>query len=193
MTETAVTTQVVSAVSNLMGNDPLEKLMDDNFQRLGPPEFDDADRAYAEQIRATLTDADIAAAFHRAGVPVKRDMAMCDFIVPLEAKGRGGNGSTDVGDVSWVVPTVQARGATCAVGTPFHTWQLTAQGKSPAAHKGLVHVAKVMAGTAIDALQRPDVIDAAKADLAARTKATPYASPLPPDVQPPIAAMSRGV
>ena len=193
MTETTVSTQVVSAVSNLMGNDPLEKLMDDNFQRLGPPEFDDADRAYAEQIRGTLTDADIAAAFHRAGVPVKRDLAMCDFIVPLEAKGRGGNGSTDVGDVSWVVPTVQARGATCAVGTPFHTWQLTAQGKSPAAHKGLVHVAKVMAGTAIDALQRPDVIDAAKADLAARTKATPYASPLPADVQPPIAAMSRGV
>ena len=193
MTETTVSTQVVSAVSNLMGNDPLEKLMDDNFQRLGPPEFDDADRAYAEQIRGTLTDADIAAAFHRAGVPVKRDLAMCDFIVPLEAKGRGGNGSTDVGDVSWVVPTVQARGATCAVGTPFHTWQLTAQGKSPAAHKGLVHVAKVMAGTAIDALQRPDVIDAAKADLAARTKVTPYASPLPADVQPPIAAMSRGV
>ena len=193
MTETTVSTQVVSAVSNLMGNDPLEKLMDDNFQRLGPPEFDDADRAYAEQIRGTLTDADIAAAFHRAGVSVKRDLAMCDFIVPLEAKGRGGNGSTDVGDVSWVVPTVQARGATCAVGTPFHTWQLTAQGKSPAAHKGLVHVAKVMAGTAIDALQRPDVIDAAKADLAARTKATPYASPLPADVQPPIAAMSRGV
>ena len=104
MTETTVSTQVVSAVSNLMGNDPLEKLMDDNFQRLGPPEFDDADRAYAEQIRGTLTDADIAAAFHRAGVPVKRDLAMCDFIVPLEAKGRGGNGSTDVGDVSWVVP-----------------------------------------------------------------------------------------
>ena len=193
MTETTVTTQVVSAVSNLMGNDPLEKLMDDNFQRLGPPEFDAADREYAERIRATLSDADIAAAFNRAGVPVDRDMAMCDFIVPLDAKGRGGNGSTDVGDVSWVVPTVQARGATCAVGTPFHSWQLTAQGKSPAAHKGLVHVAKVMAGTAVDALQDPGVIEAAKADLAARTKATPYVCPLPADVEPPIAAMSRGV
>ena len=193
MTETSVSTQVVSAVSNLMGNDPLEKLMDDNFQRLGPPQFDEADRAYAEQIRATLSDADIAAAFHRAGVPVQRDLPMCDFIVPLEARGRGGNGSTDVGDVSWVVPTVQARGATCAVGTPFHTWQLTAQGKSPAAHKGLIHVAKVMAGTAIDALQRPEVIESAKADLAARTKATPYVCPLPPDVEPPIAAMSKGV
>ena len=113
--------------------------------------------------------------------------------MPLAAKGHGGNGSTDVGDVSWVVPTVQARGATCAVGTPFHTWQLTAQGKAPAAHKGLVHVAKVMAGTAIDALQQPGVIERAKADLAARTKDTPYVCPLPDDVHPPIAAMSKGV
>ena len=193
MTETTVKSNVVSAVSNLLGNDPLEKLMDDNFQRLGPPAFDDADRAYAESVRATLQDADIAAVFDRAGVPVRRNLTMCDFIVPLTAKGRGGNGSTDVGDVSWVVPTVQARGATCAVGTPFHTWQLTAQGKSPAAHKGLVHVAKVMAGTAIDAIQDPALISQAKADLAERTKAKPYVCPLPPDVQPPIAAMSRGI
>ena len=193
MTETTVTTQVVSAVSNLMGNDPLEKLMDDNFQRLGPPEFDDADRAYAEKIRATLGHAEIDAAFERAGMPLRRDLALCDFIVPLAAKGHGGNGSTDVGDVSWVVPTVQARGATCAVGTPFHSWQLTAQGKSPAAHKGLIHVAKVMAGTAIDALQRPEIIKEAKADLARRTQITPYVCPLPDDVRPPIEAMSKGI
>ena len=193
MTETTVTTQVVSAVSNLMGNDPLEKLMDDNFQRLGPPEFDDADRAYADKIRSTLGHAEIDAAFERAGMPLRRDLALCDFIVPLAAKGRGGNGSTDVGDVSWVVPTVQARGATCAVGTPFHSWQLTAQGKSPAAHKGLIHVAKVMAGTAIDALQHPEIIKEAKADLARRTQSTPYICPLPDDVSPPIQAMSKGI
>jgi len=167
--------------------------MHDNFQRLGPPGFDDADRAYAERIRSTMTEADIAAAFNRAGVPVRPDLAMCDFIIPFGARGRGGNGSTDVGDVSWVVPTVQARGATCAVGTPFHSWQLTAQGKSPAAHKGLVHVAKVMAGTALDALQDPGLIERAKADLAERTRATPYKCPLPDDVEPPIRAMSKGV
>lgn len=193
MTETAVSAQTVSAVSNLMANTPLEQAMHDNFQRLGPPEFDDADRAYAERIRATLSDADIAAAFDRSGVPMRRDLAMCDFVIPFGARGRGGNGSTDVGDVSWVVPTVQARGATCAVGTPFHSWQLTAQGKSPAAHKGLVHVAKVMAGTALDALQDPGLIERAKADLAERTRATPYKSPLADDVHPPIQAMSRGV
>ncbi len=193
MTETSVTTQVVSAVSNLLGNDPLEQLMDDNFQRLGPPVWDAADRAYAEQIRATLSPAEIASAFSRHGVNPRMDMPLCDFIAPLAGKGRGGSGSTDVGDVSWVVPTVQARGATCAVGTPFHAWQLTAQGKSPAAHKGLVHVAKVMAGTAVDAIQDPALIARAKADLAERTRATPYVCPLPPDVVPPIKAMSLGV
>ena len=193
MTETTVATQVVSAVSNLMGNGPLEKLMDDNFQRLGPPVWDDADRAYAEQIRATLSPAEIASAFDRSGVAPRMDMPLCDFITPLSSQGKGGNGSTDVGDVSWVVPTVQARGATCAVGTPFHAWQLTAQGKSPAAHKGLVHVAKVMAGTAIDALQEPALIARAKADLAERTRVTPYVCPLPPDVDPPIKAMSLGI
>ena len=193
MTETEVSTKVVSAVSNLMGNSPLEQLMDDNFQRLGPPVFDDADRDYAEQIRATLSQADIASAFERFGIPPRFDAPLCDFIAPLGAVSKGGNGSTDVGDVSWVVPTVQARGATCAVGTPFHAWQLTAQGKSPAAHKGLVHVAKVMAGTAVDALGNPELIARAKADLAERTRTTPYVCPLPPDVQPPIAAMSTGV
>ena len=193
MTETTVTTQVVSAVSNLMANTPLEQAMHDNLERLGPPEFDDADRAYAERIRATLTPADTAAAFNRVGLPVRPDLPLCDFIIPFGSHGRGGNGSTDVGDVSWVVPTVQARGATCAVGTPFHSWQLTAQGKSPAAHKGLVHVAKVMAGTALDALQDPALIARAKADLAERTRAVPYKCPLPDDVDPPIKAMSLGV
>ena len=93
-------------------------------------------------------------------------------------------GSTDVGDVSWVLPTVQARGATYAIGTPGHSWQLTAQGKSPLAKKGMVHVAKVMAGTAVDALKNPAIIAQAKADLAERTRDSPYISPLPAEVNP---------
>ena len=55
-------------------------------------------------------------------------------------------GSTDVGDVSWVIPTVQVHAPTVAIGTPFHTWQVVAQGKTPAAHKAMVQAAKAMAG-----------------------------------------------
>jgi aminobenzoyl-glutamate utilization protein B len=191
MTETSVTARVVSAVSNLLGNTPLEQAMHDNLLRLGPPPFDEADRAFAREIQATLKDEDIVAAFRRHGLPVDRSKALCDVIVPLDARGNGGVGSTDVGDVSWAVPTVQARGATYAIGTPGHSWQLTAQGKTPAAHKGLVHVAKVMAGTAADVIQDPALLARAKADHKARTDATPYVCPLPPDVHPPV-AMSGG-
>jgi aminobenzoyl-glutamate utilization protein B len=184
MTETKVETRIVSAVSNLLGNVPLEKLMHDNFQRLGPPDFDDMDRAVAAKFQATLTADDIAAAYRRHGLKVEPGKVLCDKIVPIEVSGSGGVGSTDVGDVSWAVPTVQARGATCAIGTPFHSWQLTGQGKTSFAHKGLVHVAKVMAGTALDAIRDPALIAQAKADLKERIGTTPYVSPLPPEVGP---------
>ena len=120
----------------------------------------------------------------------KPEAPLHDGIVPLDTPRLPMIGSTDVGDVSWVVPTVQAHAATYAVGTPGHSWQLTAQGKTPAAHKGMVFVAKVMAATAVDAIQDPSIIARAKADLAERTAATPYQSPVPAGVEPPIAAMS---
>ncbi|MGG5809651.1 M20 family metallopeptidase [Falsiroseomonas sp. CW058] len=184
MTETTVTTQVISAVSNLLGNTPLEAAMHDNFMRLGPPPFTDADRAFAAEIQKTLSEEDILSTYRRQGVVPERGKSLCDAIVPLGAKGAGMNGSTDVGDVSWKVPTVQARGATYAIGTPGHSWQVVAQGKNAAAHTGMVHVAKVMAGTAVDALLHPDLIARARADHQARTGGRPYQSPLPPDAKP---------
>jgi aminobenzoyl-glutamate utilization protein B len=188
MTETRMEAKVVSAVSNLVGNTPLEEAMQRQLERLGPPPFDGADRKYAAEIQATLTAEDIASSYARVGAPVRKNAPLCDFIVPREAKGAPMAGSTDVGDVSWVVPTVQARVATHAIGTPGHSWQITAQGKSGQAKKGLVNAAKVMAAVAVDALQDASLITRAKADLAARTEATPYKCPLPDDLTPPIPA-----
>ena len=185
MTETKVQAQVISAVSNLMGNTPLEKAMHDNLLRLGPPPFDETDREFARKIQATLSEEDIESSFRRAGMPMK-DVPLCDEVVPQDAKSAPMMGSTDVGDVSWVVPTVQARGATYAIGTPGHSWQLTAQGKLPAAHKGMVHVAKVMAGTAVDMIHDEVLLARAKADHQARVARTPYVCPLPTDIDPPI-------
>ena len=184
MTECSVTTRVISAVSNLLPNLPLETAMHGSLARLGPPEYDDEDRRIAAEFQATMTAEDILSAWRRVGVTPKPGVALCDEVVPQDAVGVPMIGSTDVGDVSWKVPTVQARGATYAIGTPGHSWQLTGQGKLPAAHKGMVHVAKVMAGTAVDALRDPGIIAAAKADHAKRTGGRPYESPLPPDAKP---------
>ena len=186
MTETSVPANVISAVSNLLGNTPLERAMQDNLERLGPPPFDDLDRAAAAKFQATLSEEDIESSFRRSGVRYEPGKTLCDAIVPLDAPRAPMLGSTDVGDVSWVVPTVQARGAVYAIGTPGHSWQLTAQGKLPAAHKGLVHVAKVMAGTALDVLRDASLRDKAKADLRDRTARSPYVCPIPEDIDPPI-------
>ncbi|MEH2479843.1 aminobenzoyl-glutamate utilization protein B [Nitrobacteraceae bacterium AZCC 2146] len=186
MTETTVKMTVISAVSNKLGNTPLELAMHDAMQRLGPVPFSDADRAFAAEIQKTLSDEDIQSDYLRVGIPVRKDTPLCDFAVPFDARGESMIGSTDVADVSWVVPTVEGRVATHAIGTPGHSWQTVAQGKSPAAHKGMVHAAKIMAATAIEALVDPTLIGRAKADLRERTSKIPYVCPIPPDVNPPL-------
>ncbi|MEI2385800.1 amidohydrolase [Breoghania sp. JC706] len=184
MTETRMSERVVSGDANLIGNDPLEELMHAELLRLGPPQFDDQDREFAQAIRATLSPQDIRAAFGRFGLEPRMDLPLADDILP-RSRGLGTSiGSTDVGTVSWVVPTVQMRGATCAVGTPAHSWQLVAQGKSGIAHKGMTHAAKVMAATAKALFEDPERISAAKADFAKRRAGRPFVNPLPDDVAP---------
>ncbi len=185
MTETEVEVRIVSAVSNLVGNTPLERTLHGVMEDLGPPHFDEADRAYAAEIRETFGEGSIAAVWKTIGLP-PTDAPLADFLVPLDARRDPAIGSTDVGDVSWVVPTVQAHAPTVAVGTPFHTWQVVAQGKAPAAHKAMVQVAKAMAATGAAVLTDPALLAAAKADLAARVGARGYVSPLPPEVAPPL-------
>jgi aminobenzoyl-glutamate utilization protein B len=185
MTETTMESTVISAVSNLLGNDPLERAMNDVLQQLGPPPFDEADRGFAKQIQATLSDQDIDNVYRSIGQP-RTDAVLCDKIVPLDSPRNLMRGSTDVGDVSWAIPTVQAHGAMMAIGTPLHTWQVVAQGKMPAAHKGMVHVAKVMAATACKVLTDEALMSAAKADHRARTARVPYRSPIPEGISPPL-------
>ena len=185
MTETKVEMRIISAVSNILFNTPLEEALNAIMQELGPPHFDDTDRDFAAKIQSTLSDKDIASVYHSIGMePADRPLA--DFLVPLDAKRNPQIGSTDVGDVSWVVPTVQVHAPTIAIGTPLHTWQVVAQGKSPAAHKAMVQAAKAMAGLGIKALIEPELISAAKADLRKRTARTPYVCPMPDGVGPPL-------
>jgi aminobenzoyl-glutamate utilization protein B len=185
MTETKMEMQIISAVSNILPNTPLEEALHRIMEDLGPPHFDEKDHDFAAKIRSTLTDKDIASIYRSIGMdPTDRPLA--DFIVPLNAKRDPQIGSTDVGDVSWVVPTVQVHAPTVAIGTPFHTWQVVAQGKSPAAHKAMVQAAKAMAGLGVKALAEQGLIEAAKADLKKRTARTPYISPLPDNLAPPL-------
>ncbi|MCB5202246.1 M20 family metallopeptidase [Neorhizobium sp. T786] len=189
MTETRMESTVLAGVSNLIVNTPLMDAMQGVWESLGPAAFDQADIAFAEQIRATLTPEDIAASWNQERLD-QRDIPLTDFILPPHNEVRQMGGSTDVGDVSWVVPTVQAYGPTLAIGTQLHTWQVVAQGQSPLAHKGMVATAKVMAATGLAALQSADLREAAWVDLKRRRKGQDYISPIPEGAEPPVAAMT---
>ncbi|MHC5232947.1 M20 family metallopeptidase [Brucella sp. LJL56] len=188
MTGTSVRSEIISGDANLVGNTPLEQIMHSELERLGPPDFDAADRETAAQFQNTFNNEDIASAFQRFGLKIRKNVALCDSIFPPESGDGTLVGSTDVGTVSWVVPTVQMRGATYAIGTPGHSWQLVAQGKLPAAHKGMTHAAKVMAATALRLIAEPALIDAARADMRLRLDGTPFVNPIPDDVNPPLPA-----
>ncbi|MFT9166468.1 MAG: peptidase dimerization domain-containing protein, partial [Komagataeibacter saccharivorans] len=185
MTGTTVTSHVTAGVANLLPCPPLEKILHESFMEIGPPRFSDADNIFAREIQATLSSDEIDAAFRQIGRR-RRDIALTDFILPSD--GIFSLGSTDVGDVSWTVPTVQALGATCAIGTPLHSWQMTAQGKSSIAHTGMIHVARAMALTATQLFLSPELLAQAREDHAARLAEQPYTCPIPPDTHPPVQA-----
>jgi len=188
MTGTEVSEKVFSAVSGTLENLTMDRTMQAALDELGGVPFDDADRAYARAIQATLTDAEIGASWRRVGLPVRRETALCDWVVPMRPGGEVMIGSTDVADVSWKVPLTEVLVATIAIGTAAHTWQVTAQGKAPAAHKGMIHAAAAMGRCAEMLLADPVLLAQARDEHRRRLAETPYVCPLPEGMRPPIPA-----
>ena len=183
MSGTTWSFEIDKACSELLQNVTLETVLHGNFQALGAPAYDEADRRFAGEIRASLSAEDIASEVASFGAdPALAEAGLHDGVLPFDGTPLVQAGSTDVGDVSQIVPTVQAWGACWAVGTPFHTWQAVAQGRSPHAHKGMAQAAKVMAATALDGFRDPELLARAKAELARRRGGSAYACPIPAEV-----------
>lgn len=196
MTGTEMKMEFVKACSNLVDNTTLQEVMYENAISIEREGYTEEEIKLASEFHATFGNVkmDIQAALKNyeksnkaAAETVMAPYAsapLYDFIMPLADVENGMAGSTDVGDVSYVCPTVQFKGLTEVAGTPAHTWQWTAQGKSSIAHKGMIFSAKVMAGTAIDMYENPDKIEAAKKELNSRLGGGKYEAPIPKDVVP---------
>ena len=181
MTGTEVEIDFASAASDILPNNTLEKVMYDNFVALGVPQYDEKEQQFAKDIRATLSEAD-----KNEDIKANKELAGQDLahvIDPFIPSNGILPGTSDVGDVSWVVPTVQCMVACEPVGTPLHTWQIVSTGKTSIAHKGMLHAGKVMAATAIEALQNPEVIEKAKQELIEQRNGEDYVCPIPPEVK----------
>lgn len=191
MTGTKLTIHENDTVANYVPNHALSAVMQDVLDELGMPEYDEADYEQARAFRATFTDAEknqykmyleegkLAADFYAA------DDLICSKPLPYIQSDKMFGGSTDVGDASFCAPTAMLSGTTVAMGTPGHSWQMTAQGVMPLADKGTLRAAEIMALTAARAMQDKDLMAKAKAELVAATGAKP-AGLNPPGLKPVI-------
>ena len=190
MTQTKVKTKILAGVSNLLYNETLGNIMQGNLDQLGAPEFSKEEHLYAKKYQDTLTSKDIESAYSHAGIDLVEGQVLAETVVAGDVKPVDMGGSTDVADVSWVVPTVSLWGANYAIGTPFHSWQMTAQGKSSIAIKGMTHAAMVMAATGSDLILNKTILDDAWSEHNKTIEKEGYMLPISLSASPPIKDMA---
>ncbi len=186
MTDTTLTIHDHYGIHNLLPNHTLVDVMNDVFNALGPIDFNDDERAFGNAVAQGYPERIRKASIQRDGLPESAltDTLMSDVFQPEEF-GRVMSGSTDVSEVSWIVPTVEARTTCHPAGITGHSWGITATGGMSIGHKGMMHAAKVMAITAAELHLEPSLIEKAKADFIEMTAGEPYKAPLPEGAVPP--------
>ena len=174
MTDTTVTSKVLSGYSSLITIPTLQQTAYEAMQEVPFPVPTEEDLAFGRALRATmnLTPEELAGPIYPESL-----------LPPAPPKDHGG--STDTGDVSWNCPTVQMHIGNWCIGTPGHSWQAVAQGKSRYAHEAMFYAGKSLAGTAIRLMEDPERLKKAREEHAAQTVGG-YKCPLPDDLKPVI-------
>jgi aminobenzoyl-glutamate utilization protein B len=175
MSRTKVTVKIDTDCHELVPNAPIAKLVLKHLQKIGAPKFDEADRNLARQLQTSI----------RADFGLKDQKPLHDTVDEFPETPYEDAGSTDVGDISWHVPTGGLSTACFAAGSPGHSWQNVAAAGSPIAHKGMLVAAKVLALSTVELLQNPQLLKEAKADLQERMKERKYTTLIPKDQKAP--------
>lgn len=151
-TETKMDYEIIGGTHDLLLNRTLGEAMQKNLERVGGVKYSEEEKAFAAKIQSSFT--------YKAPA-----IESADSVKPLKIEMDAGGGSTDVGDVSYALPTVGLRAATWAPGTPAHSWQAVACGGTEIGTKGMLVAAKTMALTAIDLFTNPTLIQQSKEEF----------------------------
>jgi aminobenzoyl-glutamate utilization protein B len=175
MTETKVDVRVISSDSNILSNGPLAALAQKELESVGGFTYTPEQMKFAEELQKSLPPGS-AGHFDQTSsiVPLR----------PIDPSAPAA--STDVGDVSWEVPTIGFTSATFVPGVAPHTWQAAASAGMSIGQEGMLVSAKAIALTAADLYAHPEIVTAAKADLQEQLKTQTYKSGLPPGQKPPL-------
>ena len=186
MTDTQVTWRQIDGTSDTLSNQVLEKLLHENLSAAPLPGYTEDEIIFAKQLKATFVEDGLPGTLTNEIPSLKKFVReqtgdghapLNNFVFPYHPSYAYSPGSTDVGDVSWLTPTAQFNAATWPSGSPGHSWQNVAVGKSGIAHKGMLLAAKVLAGACADLMEKPNLLAEARAEFAV-TAAEGYDCPL---------------
>lgn len=188
MTETTLDVLFDEGLSNTIPNYVLEDVLETAFNKVDAPVYAQEDLDYAQSFKNTYPIENVTVPQHAKNKAEIQKLIKTQpvhmGIVPTVHSEDCGMGSTDVGDVSWVVPTGQINTACYAFGAGAHSWQWVAQGKSHIAHKGMLYAGKVLAAAAIELHTHPELIEKAKDEFKQRLGSNTYQCLIPKDVKP---------
>jgi aminobenzoyl-glutamate utilization protein B len=195
MTGTSTRRKTIVTCSNFISNRVLEGLLYESLTAVPLPEISEAGREYLAKYSATCStppEAVLKSTAENHPSPAGRAFLkqhlgdqVYNFVVPWESERENKimRGSTDVGDVSWQCPTAQFFAATFAPGSPGHSWQVVAQGKSQTAHDMTLYSAKVLALASLRLFSEPGLIAKAQGEFAEEMRGRTY-FPVPAEAQP---------
>lgn len=192
MSGTSVEIEFIKACSNVVINQTLADQIQLNLENIPLYSYTKEELSFAKQICDSIenksdsidklckklkkNEADL--------VRLQANEPISNIVIPRIYDSSVSPFSSDVGDVSWKCPTAQVITACWPTSTPAHSWQVVAVGKHSLAKKGMLYAAKIIAGTAIDLLENPQLIENAKKEHIANIGDKPFVSPIPKDIKP---------
>ncbi|HCD88310.1 MAG TPA: amidohydrolase [Algoriphagus sp.] len=162
---------LISGVHEVLVNRTGSAALQKNLESLGSISYTEEEQNFAKKIQEATG---------------KPQIGLVSKIEPMEETAEHSmGGSTDVGDVSWVVPTIRLSATTAPNGTPWHSWAVVASGGMSIGHKGMAYAAKALSMTMVDLFQNPELVESVKAEFKEKKGDYVYKG-FVPDGPPPI-------
>lgn len=191
MTGTTSDVEFITGCYNYLQNEVIGEIMTEKLKKIGPPKFTDEEKAFANQLIATLSPGEVEKTLRFFKLTREEAGDLCDKtfdqVGGLGSKENVIGGSTDIGDVSHITPTGQITTCCKPLGVAQHSWQNTASCGSSIGFKGMMVAAKVLALTVLDLMAKPDVLKAAQNEFKKVTGGKEeYKTPLPESTVAPV-------
>jgi len=197
MTETTMEIDFLSGMYNTMYTEAVYDVISNSMKKVGTPRFNKEDITFAKELKKSIPKNSLEE-YYKFIPPDMMEFAKAilsqplnKIIIPPMGKGKVMPGSTDVADVSWKVPLGEFGTACEIMGSPGHSWQNVATSGMSIGHKGMLTAAKILAVSALEFMQNPNLVENALKEHNFAHKDKPYKSALPEGLKPPFRRLKK--